>query len=151
VPVGTPSPAATAEPQVESAVTLPDGRIAAEVSAGGLAGTEQIVIFTQERGRWVIDEIHPLLPQGPVGGNLPFPVQAAVSAAAAELGVDPSAVTVVSYEPVEWSDTSLGCPKEGEFYAQVITPGFKVILSVDGKELEYHTDEIDRAIHCDQS
>src|SRR4051794_9310293 len=36
VPVGTPSPAATAEPQVESAVKLPDGRIAASVTAGGL-------------------------------------------------------------------------------------------------------------------
>jgi hypothetical protein len=76
-------------------------------------------------------------------------VQAAVAAAAAAEGVDPTEVTVVSYEPTEWPDTSLGCPKDGEVYAQVITPGYLVILSVDGVEMEYHTDDVDRAVRCD--
>ena len=78
----------------------------------------------------------------------PFPVQAAVAAAAAEQGVDPGAVTVVSYEPKEWGDASLGCPKQGEVYAQVITPGFLVVLSVNGEQSEYHTDSVDRAVNC---
>jgi ketosteroid isomerase-like protein len=145
----TPVPTAGVAPRVETAVQMPDGRIAATVSAEGLEGTEQIVIFTEERGMWVIDEIHTVLPEGPVGGDLPFAVQAAVAAAAAAEGIDPTSVTVVNYEPTEWPDTSLGCPKEGEVYAQVITPGYLVILSVDGIEMEYHTDDVDRAVRCD--
>lgn len=31
---------------------------------------------------------------------------------------------VLPFDPVEWSDTSLGCPMPGLVYAQVITPGF---------------------------
>lgn len=46
----------------------------------------------------------------------------------------------VSAEEVEWSDSSLGCP-DGDFaYMTVITPGFKIILSVDDTKYEYHTD-----------
>jgi len=136
-------------PRVESAVELPDGRIAATVSAEGVEGTQQIVIFAEERGTWVVDEIHSVLPEGTVGGDLPFPVQAAVASAAAAEGVDPSAVTVVSYAATEGPDTGVGCPKEGEVYAQVITPGYLVVLSIDGVEMEYHTDDVDRAIRCD--
>lgn len=73
-------------------------------------------------GTRVIDEIHESVPEGPLGGELPFPVQAAVASAAAEFGVSIDEVTVESWEPIEWSDASLGCPKPGEFYAQVITP-----------------------------
>jgi hypothetical protein len=138
-------------PRVEMAVLLDDGRVAATTSVEEVEGTRQIVIFAfvEEEGRWVIDEIHSVLPEGPIGGDLPFAVQAAVAAAAAEAGVDPATVTVVSYEAVEWPDTALGCPKEGEFYAQVITPGYLVVLSVEGIEMEYHTDEVDRAVRCD--
>ena len=136
-------------PSVESAVRLPDGRIAATISAEGVEGTEQIVIFSEERGTWVVDEIHSVLPEGTVGGDLPFPVQAAVASAAAAEGIEPAAVTVVSYAATEWPDTALGCPKDGEVYAQVITPGYLVVLSIDGVEMEYHTDDVDRAIRCD--
>lgn len=147
----TPAPVSNAPARVEEAVKLPDGRIAAKVSAEGIAGTAEIVFFVFERDRWVVDEMRPVLPEGPLGGDLPFPVQAAVAAAAAALGIDPSAVTVVSYEPKDWGDTSLGCPKPGEVYAQVITPGYRVVLSANGQTLEYHTDGVDRAVRCDAS
>jgi len=38
------------------------------------------------------------------------------------------------------SDASLGCPKPDMVYAQVITPGFLVVLEAMGDEYEYHTD-----------
>lgn len=145
-PVATPEPEMEIAPHVESAVMLPDGRIAASVTTGG---TADVVIFVDERGNWVIDEIHESVPQGPLGGELPFPVQAAVASAAAEFGVSIDEVTVESWEPNEWSDASLGCPKPGEFYAQVITPGYRAILTVNGESHEYHTDDLDRAIRCD--
>ena len=58
---------------------------------------------------------------------------------AAELGISPDAVTVVSAEPVNWPDASLGCAKPGQMYAQVITSGYRIVLEVDGKTYEYHS------------
>jgi len=60
--------------------------------------------------------------------------------AATQLGVDPAAVTIVTSEKTEWPDASLGCPEEGGLYAQVITPGFRVVVEGAGSQLEYHTD-----------
>jgi hypothetical protein len=65
---------------------------------------------------------------------------AAVAYLAAELGVSPDEVTVLSSEPVEWSDASLGCPEPGMMYAQVITPGYRFVLQAQGQEYEVHTD-----------
>lgn len=44
---------------------------------------------------------------------------------------------VVSAESVTWSDSSLGCPKPGMMYSQVITPGMKVVVEADGKTYDY--------------
>ena len=48
----------------------------------------------------------------------------------------------------EWPDTALGCPQPGMAYAQVITPGYLVIVSGGGKRFEYHTDTRGRAVMC---
>ena len=48
-------------------------------------------------------------------------------------------VQVVSVEAVDWSDSSLGCPKAGMMYAQVITPGYKIVLESAGRTYEFHT------------
>jgi hypothetical protein len=55
------------------------------------------------------------------------------------LGVPASDITVVSSKPVTWSDASLGCPKPGMFYAQVLTDGTQTILEYDGKQYSYHS------------
>ncbi|NIN69986.1 MAG: hypothetical protein GTO63_35950 [Anaerolineae bacterium] len=59
---------------------------------------------------------------------------------ARRLGLAPEAIRLVSVEAVEWSDASLGCPQPGMMYAQVITPGFRVVLEAEGQTYEYHTD-----------
>jgi len=56
-------------------------------------------------------------------------------------------IRVVSVEPRDWPDTSLGCPQPGMVYLQVITPGYLVILEAGGRRYEYHTDR-QRAILC---
>lgn len=147
-PVGTPEPEIIEphQPRVDDAVRLPDGRIAALVSA---EEDQEIVYFTEQNGRWVIDDVRERLPDGTLDGNQPLAVQAAVAALAGELGIDPAQVTIESVQSVDWPDTSLGCPKEGEFYAAVITPGYDVVLSVDGTFYSYHTDATDRAVRCD--
>jgi hypothetical protein len=47
-------------------------------------------------------------------------------------------VKLVSFEKTDWPDSSLGCPKPGMMYTQVITPGYKLKLQIDGKEYSYH-------------
>jgi hypothetical protein len=49
-------------------------------------------------------------------------------------------VVIVSLEAVDWPDTSLGNPQGEMFYAQVITPGYKIVLASGGANYEYHTD-----------
>ena len=48
---------------------------------------------------------------------------------------------VLAFDPVEWGDTSLGCPMPGLVYAQVITPGFRLVFDYQGQQNEYHTDQ----------
>ena len=63
--------------------------------------------------------------------------------------VDISEITVVSTEAVTWPDSSLGCPKPGMMYLQVLTPGYIVMLALDGVNYEYHTDSRVAAVLCE--
>jgi len=56
------------------------------------------------------------------------------------LAVASEAIRLISVEPVEWSDASLGCTQPGMMYAEVITPGYMVVLEARGEEYRYHTD-----------
>jgi hypothetical protein len=55
-----------------------------------------------------------------------------------DLGLAADLVEVQSTTPVDWPDSSLGCPREGELYAQVITPGYRISLQVDGQMFSVH-------------
>ena len=68
-------------------------------------------------------------------------VDAAVKFAAAELGVDPAEITVLSVEAVEWRNSCLGVDKLGEMCMDVITPGYRVLLDVNGQEVAVHTNQ----------
>ncbi|MYC95881.1 MAG: hypothetical protein F4X14_13040 [Caldilineaceae bacterium SB0661_bin_32] len=66
-------------------------------------------------------------------------------------GAASDAVSVVSAEEVEWSDASLGCPQPDTMYAQVITPGYKIVLETGGEFYNYHTaaDPEGPLVQCD--
>jgi hypothetical protein len=66
---------------------------------------------------------------------------AAVSTLAKNLGLETSEIKVVSTESVEWPDACLGVTQEDIACAQVVTPGYKIILEANGKQVEYHTNE----------
>jgi hypothetical protein len=68
-------------------------------------------------------------------------VAAAVADLAKQKGVEPSRIGVASVEAVEWPDSSLGCPQPGRAYAQVITPGWRIRLTLDGQTYEYHANQ----------
>ena len=75
-------------------------------------------------------------------------IQLARQDLAKKLGLPLGAIRVVSVEAVEWSDASLGCPQPGMMYAQVITPGFRVVLAAKDQTVEYHTDMDRRVVSC---
>jgi hypothetical protein len=54
-------------------------------------------------------------------------------------GVSVAQIQTVRVEAVDWPDASLGCPQPGKMYAQVITPGYQIVLSIPDKEYDYHT------------
>ena len=74
-------------------------------------------------------------------GNETAAADAAVSALAKNLGLDPSEIKVISVEAVEWPDACLGITQEGVACAQVITPGYKIVLDANGKQVEYHANQ----------
>ena len=84
----------------------------------------------------------------PEGSEADRMVAAAKADLAARLGLSEAEITVQSAEPVEWPDASLGCPQPGMMYAQVITPGYRVLLAAQGQAYEYHTARANQVILC---
>ena len=58
---------------------------------------------------------------------------------AERLNIDPSMITVVNVEAVDWPDGCLGVQTPGVMCTMVITPGYRVILEANSKQYEYHT------------
>ena len=96
------------------------------------------------------DKVTPAAPTqpAPVDPRAERVVQLARQDLAKKLGLPLEAIRVVSVEAVEWSDASLGCPQPGMMYAQVITPGFRVVLAAKDQTVEYHTDMDRRVVSC---
>ncbi len=65
-------------------------------------------------------------------------VQQARADLAQRIGITPDSIVVKSAQEIEWPDSSLGCPKPGMMYAQVITHGVLIVLEANGKTYEYH-------------
>lgn len=63
-------------------------------------------------------------------------------------GIDKGEITVVAVEGVNCADTSLGCPELDMMYAQVITPGYRIVLSYSAEIHVYHSDRGDRVVYC---
>ena len=79
-------------------------------------------------------------PAPPADEAVPGQLETAARALLAdELGVDEGDFRLDSSEAVGWPDASLGCPKEGYAYAQVITPGYKLVFDHAGESYAVHT------------
>ena len=74
----------------------------------------------------------------------PYPpaVAAAIGWLAESLSVDPGVVRVLAYSSAEWPDACLGLPGPDEVCAEVVTPGWRIVLQADGAEPSLRTDEL---------
>ena len=89
----------------------------------------------------LVDE--PVIPTlgAPAVGEVPAELLDDIIADLAErLEISADEITVILERAVEWNDGSLGCPKPGMMYIQVITPGFRVVLLAKDQMFDYHTD-----------
>lgn len=78
----------------------------------------------------------------------PYPpaVPASMRALAEVLDVSPTVIEVVSFEAVVWPDSCLGYPEQGKGCAEVETPGWDILLAVDQRDYEIHTDEFGQEV-----
>jgi hypothetical protein len=64
---------------------------------------------------------------------------AAIDDLSQRTGLPKRDIKVQSVEVVQWPDTSLGCPQPDMMYAQVVTPGYRIVLEAGGQTYEYHS------------
>jgi hypothetical protein len=60
---------------------------------------------------------------------------------AQRLGLSLSEIEPVSEEPVEWNDACLGVNLPDVMCAEVITPGYRLVYSINGQEYVLHTNQ----------
>ncbi|HET7092608.1 MAG TPA: hypothetical protein VFI22_03995, partial [Thermomicrobiales bacterium] len=75
-------------------------------------------------------------------------LDAVLADAASKFGVPVDQIDIVTNEPREWPSAALGCPQPGELYAQVITPGYVVLLQSGDRRIEYHLDSRGNFVDC---
>jgi hypothetical protein len=77
--------------------------------------------------------------------NAPFAI-AAKTALSQKLKVALDQVRFVSADAAQWTDSCLGLGGPAESCLQAITPGYKVMLNVQGTSYEVRTDEAGSAV-----
>ncbi|HSM54787.1 MAG TPA: hypothetical protein VK879_01415 [Candidatus Sulfomarinibacteraceae bacterium] len=67
------------------------------------------------------------------------------------LDVEESEITLDSITDMEWPDACLGLAEADEMCAQVITPGYLIVLEIDGEVYEVRTDREGRTVRIQQT
>jgi hypothetical protein len=86
----------------------------------------------------------------PNSSALPDPAIVAQIKAAEKLGVPKDSIAIVSITATEFADSSLDCPQAGMAYAQVITPGYRVVTRNQSEEIAVNVSG-GRGVICDSS
>lgn len=87
-----------------------------------------------------VTTLPPIITPLPADGDvMPRFILAARQALAARLNLNFDQVVVVSIKAVDWPNACLGLPEANEMCAQVITPGYRVMLRVNNQEYEVRT------------
>jgi hypothetical protein len=67
---------------------------------------------------------------------------------AKRLSIRVTEITLIEATGVIWPDSSLGCPQKGRAYAQVLTPGYLILLEFMNYKYEYHAGKGPEVIYC---
>ncbi len=69
-------------------------------------------------------------------------IRSAIADLQQRVGEELDLIQIVLAEQVTWSDSSLGCPEPGLFYAQVLSAGIWLVLSYQGQEFDYRVTDV---------
>lgn len=75
-------------------------------------------------------------------------VEKAKADLAENLNIGTDQIRLVETQTVNWPDASLGCPQPEIAYAQVITPGYWIVLEAKEQLYPYHTDLGEQVTLC---
>lgn len=87
-------------------------------------------------------------PSIPFASNLQNLTKKATEDLAQRLSIPVAQIQLVEARDVIWTDSSLGCPQPGMAYADVLTPGYLILLNVNGQSYEYHAGKNSNVFHC---
>ena len=73
--------------------------------------------------------------------NQPQPLPIVIGYLSHLIGISTGDIHVVSVEAVQWPDSCLGLAQSREVCAEVIVPGYQIILQVGNNTYEIHTDQ----------
>ncbi|HEX5838414.1 MAG TPA: hypothetical protein VFY26_11335 [Anaerolineales bacterium] len=90
-----------------------------------------------------------MIPSMPADPTLQHLIEAAKADLAQRLSVTATEIVLAEASSVVWPDGSLGCPKEGMQYAQVLTPGYLIRLQSEDRIFEYHASKGTTVIYCE--
>lgn len=103
----------------------------------GASDTQQSASPTAVSG---FPTVSPATPTTGSQETIPSDIEMAARILLADIAtVNAGDLTLISSESVSWSDASLGCPQEGFGYAQVITPGYKLVFALGDTSYAVHT------------
>lgn len=91
--------------------------------------------FLCDDSSWLALEGEPI-PLDPIEASM---VELSARDAAKYLAVDVEALQLVSLVMVDWPDSSIGCPKPNADYADILTPGYRMVFRAGDETLIYHT------------
>jgi len=84
----------------------------------------------------------PWPPSNPEPGYSDQPANlAAIKKLAHDLGLPKTQVVVTLVEQATWPDACLGIYIDGQSCAQVVIPGYRIMLAANGQRFEAHTDQ----------
>ncbi len=91
----------------------------------------------------------PNMESTPVTPSLQNLIKKAKEDLAQHLSITVTQINVLDAREVTWSNSSLGCPQPGMLYAEVLTPGFLILLSANGQDYEYHAGKGSDVFYCE--
>lgn len=93
----------------------------------------------------------PMIPSvtPPSASGIQILVEKAKADLAKRLSVSIIQISLVEAREVVWPNASLGCPQKGMAYAEVLTPGYIIVLNAVGKEYRYHASKGTEVIYCE--
>ena len=76
-------------------------------------------------------------------------VEQAKEELAQQLSIPVNEIDLIEAEATTRPDASLGCPQAGMTYAQVVTPGYRILLEANGQVYAYYADSNKQLINCE--